>query len=64
MKAKELRSLSIDELKKKLIDSREELFRLGFQHSTHQLENTARLRIVKNDIARIETVIRDSERSH
>lgn len=64
MKAKELRSLSIDELKKKLTDSAEELFRLRFQHSTHQLENTARLRIVKHDIARIETVIRDSERSH
>jgi large subunit ribosomal protein L29 len=58
MKAKELRELTTEELKKKEKDFKEELFNLRFQHSTGQLENNARIAIIKKDIARIETVIR------
>jgi large subunit ribosomal protein L29 len=58
MKAKELKELTVEELTKRKRDSKEELFNLRFQHSTGQLENTARLDLVKKDIARIETIIR------
>jgi len=58
MKAKELRELTTEELSKKKKDFKEELFNLRFQHSTGQLENNARIAIIKKDIARIETVIR------
>ena len=57
MKAKELKDLTVEELTKKRRDSKEELFNLRFQHSTGQLENTARLDLVRKDIARIETII-------
>ncbi len=58
MKAKELRELTPEELLKKRKDIKEELFNLRFQHSTGQLENSARIPSIKKDIARIETLIR------
>jgi large subunit ribosomal protein L29 len=58
MKAKELKELTVEELTKRKRDFKEELFNLRFQHSTGQLENTSRLELVKKDIARIETIIR------
>ncbi|HOJ43054.1 MAG TPA: 50S ribosomal protein L29 [Syntrophorhabdaceae bacterium] len=61
MKAKELKELTKEELLKKKMDIKEELFNLRFQHSTGQLENTARMRLLKRDIARIETVLREKE---
>lgn len=57
MKAKELKELTNEELLKKMKDFKEELFNLRFQHSTGQLDNTGRLRFLKLDIARIETVL-------
>jgi len=63
MKAKELKELTVEELTKRIRDSKEELFNLRFQHSTGQLENTARMGLVKKDIARIETIIRQKELS-
>jgi large subunit ribosomal protein L29 len=57
MKAKELKELTVEELSKKKKDSQEELFNLRFQHSTGQLDNTARLGFLKHDIARIETIL-------
>jgi large subunit ribosomal protein L29 len=59
MKAKDLRALSPDELKIKMKDIKEELFRIKLQHSIQQLENTARFPVLKRDIARIETVLRE-----
>jgi large subunit ribosomal protein L29 len=59
MKASELRVLSKEELLKKLNDLKEELFNLRFQHARGQLENTSRIRIVKKDVARIMTVLRE-----
>lgn len=57
MKAKELRELSTAELGSKLVDLKEELFNLRFQHATGQLENPLRIREVKKDYARIMTIM-------
>ena len=61
MKAKELREMTDVELNKQLKDLKAELFNLRFQHATGQLENTARLKAVKSDIARMYTVLRERE---
>jgi large subunit ribosomal protein L29 len=61
MKASEIRDLSNDDLKVRLKDNRAELFNLRFQMATSQLDNTARIKIVKKDIARILTEIRARE---
>ncbi|HEX2516914.1 MAG TPA: 50S ribosomal protein L29 [Chloroflexota bacterium] len=53
MKASELRELSDADLQKRLNDSRQELFNLRFQLATRKLENTARIRVVRKDVARI-----------
>lgn len=63
MKNVDLNALSLDELKKKALDSREELFRLRLRQATRQLENTARLRILKRDVARILTIVRQKEKT-
>ena len=59
MKAQELRDLTPEELLKKKKDLKEEMFNLRFQHSTGQLDNTARLKLVKREIAKLETVLRE-----
>ena len=56
MRAKELRELSDEELEHRLHDTRQELFNLRFQDATGALENTARLKLAKREIARILTV--------
>ena len=56
-----LRSLEDDELGTKLREAKEELFNLRFQAATGQLESHGRLRLVKKDIARIYTVVRERE---
>ena len=61
MKASEIREMSVDELNEKLTSLKEELFALRFQLAVNQLDNTARLKAVKKDIARIKTVLRESE---
>jgi large subunit ribosomal protein L29 len=63
MKASELRDLSMDELKKRLADERENLANLRFQLSTSQLESPIKVRTVRRDIARLLTMIRTKERS-
>ncbi len=57
MKAGELRTKSEDELKDSLFGLRKEAFNLRFQRASGQLENTARIREVRRDIARIKTVL-------
>lgn len=63
MKATEIRELSEMELNEKLRDLKAELFNLRFQHAINQLENPMRLNIVKKDIARVKTVLRQRESS-
>ena len=57
MQAKELKSLTSEELMNKLNDFKSELFSLRFQLATGQLENTARIKMVKKDIARVKTIL-------
>ncbi len=57
MKAKELSKLSNDELAQKALETRGELFNSRVKHSTGQLENTARLKILKRDVARMRTLM-------
>lgn len=53
----DLRSNSVEELNQKLVDAKKELFNLRFQNATNQLDNTARIREVRRNIARIQTHI-------
>ena len=57
----ELREMSDDELVTRLVEARQELFNLRFQHVTGQLDNYSRLGQLRKDIARIETLLRESE---
>jgi len=61
MKASELRELSPEQLEDRLRELREELFNLRFQYATRQLTNTARVREVRRDIARVLTQQRQLE---
>ncbi|EAQ13043.1 Ribosomal protein L29 [Rhodobacterales bacterium HTCC2654] len=59
MNASELRDKSADQLKDKLGDLKKEAFNLRFQQATGQLENTARMRQVKRDVARVKTILNE-----
>lgn len=61
MKANELRNLTTAEIEQKISSFKEELFNLRFQLATGQLDNPARLRAVRKDIARAKTVLRERE---
>jgi large subunit ribosomal protein L29 len=63
MKAEELKGKSTDELKKMLLDMRKEQFNLRFQLSGGQLENTAQMRKIRRDIARVKTFMQQQEQS-
>lgn len=63
MKANELKSKTVSELNGLLVDLKTELFNLRFQLATGQLDNTSRINIVKKDIARVKTVLRENELS-
>jgi large subunit ribosomal protein L29 len=56
MKAGDLRSMTIDQLDDEVLKLKKEQFNLRFQRATGQLENTARVRQVRRDIARIKTI--------
>ena len=59
--ADELRELPDDELTARIDSAKEELFNLRFQLATGQLDNPARIRDVRHDVARIHTVLRERE---
>jgi large subunit ribosomal protein L29 len=61
MKATDIKDLSLEELRKRLKDEEESLSNLRFQLATSQLESPIKVRIVRRDIARIKTVIRQKE---
>ena len=54
---KELREKSTEELNQELVNAKKDLFNLRFQNATNQLENTSRIKEVRKNIARIQTVI-------
>jgi large subunit ribosomal protein L29 len=53
----DLKKKSVDELNAQLVEAKKELFNLRFQNATNQLDNTARIREVRKNIARIQTVL-------
>jgi large subunit ribosomal protein L29 len=61
MKAKDLRILSVEDLHKKNAEMREDLFKLRFKHGIRRLENSAKLELLKKDIARIQTVLTEKQ---
>jgi large subunit ribosomal protein L29 len=63
VKAKDLRELSVEELKERERELSQEFFNLRFQKATGQLGNTAAMVKTKRDLARVKTVIREMERS-
>ena len=63
MKSKEIRNLSAEEIKAKVADTREELMKLRFQQVTGQLTDTSRLRILRRDVARMETILAELQKA-
>ena len=61
MKVNEIKNLTDEELSAKLSELKTELFNLRFRHASGQLENPMQINLVKKDIARVKTVIRDIE---
>jgi large subunit ribosomal protein L29 len=62
MKAEDVRQKTPDQLKSSLVDLRKEAFNLRFRRASGQLENTARVREVRREIARIQTVLNEKSR--
>ena len=60
MKANEIRKMSAAELEGKLAELKKDLFMLRMQHATNQLDNPLQIAVVKKDIARIKTIIREN----
>ena len=58
MKPSDVRAMSEDQMKDELVKLKKEQFNLRFQRATGQLENTARMRQIRRDIARIQTIAR------
>ena len=61
MKATEIRSLSVEELEKKLADLKKDLFMLRMQHATNHLDNPTKISAARRDIARVKTVLREKQ---
>ena len=58
----ELKGQTVEALKAQLVDAKKELFNLRFQNATNQLDNTSRIKEVRKNIARIQTVITEKEK--
>jgi len=63
MKAAQVRDMTVDQLNDSLLDLKKEAFNLRFQKATGQLENTARQRQVRRDIARVVTVLKEKSKA-
>ena len=63
MKAEDLRSKTPDQLRDELVALKKEAFNLRFQKATNQLENTARIRQVRRDVARVTTILNEQARA-
>ena len=61
MKAEEIRAMSAEQIRSKLSDAREELMKFRFQQVTGQLTDTNRLRYLRRDIARFETILNEPQ---
>jgi len=63
MKVKDIRELSTEEINKKILDMKEELFNLRFQQATGNLEKPSRLRDLRKTVARMKTILKEREMS-
>ncbi len=63
MNAQELRDKTPDELRDQLVQLKKEAFNLRFQQASGQLENTARMRQVRRDVARVKTILNEKARA-
>ena len=63
MKVQEIREMQVEQLRSKLSDAHEELMKLRFQQVTGQLTDTSHMRILRRDIARMETILNQSLRA-
>ena len=61
MKAADVRELSVEEIRNKMSEAQEELFRLRFRGATQQIENPALIKSLRRDIARMRTILRERE---
>jgi large subunit ribosomal protein L29 len=61
MKAAEIREMSVAEINEQLTEARHELLNLRFQSITGQLTDTSRVRVIRRDIARMETILRERQ---
>ena len=61
MKVNEIRSKSVEELEKTLIDLKKDLFMLRMHHATNHLDNPTRISATRRDIARVKTVLREKQ---
>ena len=61
MKVNEIRSKSVEELEKTLVDLKKDLFMLRMQHATNHLDNPTRISETRRDIARVKTVLREKQ---
>ena len=60
----ELKAQSVEDLQAKLVEAKKELFNLRFQNATNQLDNTGRIKEVRKNIARIQTVITEVSKNN
>ena len=63
MKVEDIRKLAVEEIRTKVADSREEMMKLRFQQVTGQLTDSSTLRTLRRNIARMETILRETERA-
>lgn len=63
MKAKDLRNLSVEELSNKMVEFKDDLFKLRFKHGIRRLENPSKLNHIRKDIARIQTILSEKNNS-
>ena len=59
----ELKGKSVEEVNEELVAAKKELFNLRFQNATNQLDNTSRIKEVRKNIARIQTLITEAKRA-
>ena len=63
MKIEDIRKMAVEEIPAKISDAREDMMKLRFQQVTGQLTDTSHIKVLRRDIARMETVLRESERA-
>ena len=63
MKIEDIRKFAVEEIPAKIVDAREEMMKLRFQQVTGQLTDTSNLKVLRSNIARMETVLREAKRA-